>query len=51
MNKGNVIDLAVYRKEAEMNNNTRDPSHEDLASAIESLIKRLRNSEPLKSAV
>lgn len=48
MSENNVIDLSVYR-EAVAEKTSAETAPEDLATAIKSLIQRLRDAEPLLS--
>lgn len=51
MKKGNVIDLLIYKKTHALNSLIVKPSHpisEELKSAIEDLINRLRDPGPVK---
>lgn len=43
MQKENVIDLAAYREK----NHLEQPANEDLGTAIQTLIQRLRDAQPL----
>lgn len=49
MDKSPIIDLIVYREQHQTRQPPRtDPGSEDLAHAIQNLIRRLRESDPIE---